>query len=48
MCHPGTVDEELVRNDTLTGLREHEYAFFGSEVFPRMLHERGYALMQRE
>jgi predicted glycoside hydrolase/deacetylase ChbG (UPF0249 family) len=48
MCHPGTVDDELVRNDTLTGLREHEYAFFGSDVFSRLLHQRGYALMQRE
>ena len=28
MCHPGHVDDELKRLDTLTDLREKEYAFF--------------------
>jgi predicted glycoside hydrolase/deacetylase ChbG (UPF0249 family) len=47
MCHPGTVDEELRRNDTLTSLREREYAFLGSDAFQALLRQRGYALMQR-
>ena len=48
MCHPGTVDEELVRNDTLTSLRESEYAFLGSDAFRRLLSERRYVLMEME
>jgi predicted glycoside hydrolase/deacetylase ChbG (UPF0249 family) len=47
MCHPGTVDEELARNDTLTSLREREYAFLGSDAFRALLRQRGYLLMQR-
>ncbi len=44
MCHPGTVDAELARNDPLTSLREREYAFFKSDAFRRLMVERGYTL----
>ncbi len=37
MCHPGHVDDELKRLDTLTDLREKEYAFLAGDVFPGML-----------
>ncbi|HUD88513.1 MAG TPA: ChbG/HpnK family deacetylase [Xanthobacteraceae bacterium] len=40
MCHPGKVDAALVRLDTLTDLREREYAFFLDDSFPRLLAER--------
>jgi predicted glycoside hydrolase/deacetylase ChbG (UPF0249 family) len=46
MCHPGYVDAELQRLDTLTHLRERELAFFNSEKFPQTLAERGVALIQ--
>jgi chitin disaccharide deacetylase len=45
MCHPGQVDAELARNDTLTTLREREYAFFKGEVFRDLLARRGYGLV---
>jgi len=41
MCHPGFVDPELERLDSLTHLREHEFAFFSSDAFPRVLAEQG-------
>jgi len=44
MCHPGRVDAELARLDSLTHLREREYAFFLDEAFPRLLAARGIAL----
>ena len=44
MCHPGKVDAELERLDSLTGLREREYEFFLSDDFPRLLAARGVAL----
>jgi predicted glycoside hydrolase/deacetylase ChbG (UPF0249 family) len=44
MCHPGFVDRELERLDHLTVMREHEYAFFAGETFPRLLAERGVML----
>jgi predicted glycoside hydrolase/deacetylase ChbG (UPF0249 family) len=44
MCHPGFVDAALERLDPLTTLREHEFAFFDSDVFPRMLAEHGVTL----
>lgn len=44
MCHPGYVDDILKTLDPLTTLREHELAFFKSEVFPRCLAEHGVAL----
>jgi hypothetical protein len=45
MCHPGQVDAELARNDTLTTLREREYAFFKGEAFRDLLARRGYGLV---
>ena len=44
MCHPGKVDDELLRLDPLTTLRECEYAYLLSQDFPRVLAERGYGL----
>ena len=44
MCHPGSVDAELTRLDSLTDLREREYAFFGDDAFPRLLAAHGVAL----
>ena len=44
MCHPGYVDAELKALDSLTSLREHEFAFFNSEAFPNVLAEHGVRL----
>lgn len=44
MCHPGFVDAELKELDLLTTLREHEFAFFNSDAFPKLLAEHGVAL----
>jgi len=44
MCHPGFVDPELKALDSLTTLREHEFAYFNSDAFPRVLAEHGVAL----
>ena len=44
MCHPGFVDAELKALDSLTTLREHEFAFFNSDAFPKVLAEHGIAL----
>ena len=44
MCHPGFVDAELNALDSLTTLREHEFAFFSSEGFPKALAEHGVTL----
>lgn len=44
MCHPGFVDAELKALDSLTTLREHEFAFFSSEAFPKLLAEHNVAL----
>jgi predicted glycoside hydrolase/deacetylase ChbG (UPF0249 family) len=46
MCHPGFVDAELERLDTLTSLRERELAFFNSDDFPKILAAHGAALIQ--
>jgi len=48
MCHPGSVDAELVRNDALTDLREREYAYFKSDTYRMLLAQRGYALRTPE
>lgn len=48
MCHPGAVDDELTRNDTLTDLRAGEYAFFKSDACPQLLAARGYALQRAD
>ena len=44
MCHPGFVDGELQRLDSLTTLREREYAYLISEAFPAALMARGLTL----
>jgi hypothetical protein len=44
MCHPGFVDAELERLDSLTRQREREYAYFSSEQFPKALQAHGIAL----
>lgn len=44
MCHPGHVDAELIRLDTLTDQREREYAFFAGDAFPGVLRAHGVAL----
>jgi predicted glycoside hydrolase/deacetylase ChbG (UPF0249 family) len=48
MCHPGVVDDELARNDTLTGLRESEYAFFKTDAYRKLLAARGYTLQRTD
>jgi predicted glycoside hydrolase/deacetylase ChbG (UPF0249 family) len=44
MCHPGFVDSELKALDSLTALREREFAYFNSDAFPDVLAEHGVAL----
>jgi chitin disaccharide deacetylase len=44
MCHPGHVDDELIRLDPLTDLREREYAYLAGDAFPAVLAARGFAL----
>jgi predicted glycoside hydrolase/deacetylase ChbG (UPF0249 family) len=44
MCHPGFVDAELERLDSLTTLREKEFAFLASDAFPAALARAGVAL----
>lgn len=44
MCHPGHVDDELKRLDTLTTLREKEYEFFAGDAFPGVLERHGVTL----
>jgi chitin disaccharide deacetylase len=44
MCHPGFVDAELKRLDSLTDLREREYAYLDSEAFSAVLRQHGYEL----
>src|SRR5438477_3686464 len=44
MCHPGFVDDELARLDSLTSLREREYAYFIDDLFPATLATYGVAL----
>jgi hypothetical protein len=44
MCHPGVVDDELRRLDSLTHQREQEHAFFAGEKFPALLAAHGVAL----
>lgn len=44
MCHPGFVDAELKALDSLTTLREHEFAYFSSDAFPKVLAEHDVTL----
>lgn len=46
MCHPGFVDAALERLDSLTTLREHEFAFFSSDAYPALLAEHGVMLAE--
>lgn len=46
MCHPGFVDDALKSLDSLTTLREHEFAFFDSDAFLTVLAEHGVTLAQ--
>jgi len=46
MCHPGFVDAELKALDSLTTLREHEFAYFSSDAFPKALSDHGVVLAQ--
>ena len=44
MCHPGHVDDELMRLDPLTLLREKEYDYFAGDAFPADLAAAGVRL----
>jgi predicted glycoside hydrolase/deacetylase ChbG (UPF0249 family) len=44
MCHPGVVDAALKGLDSLTTLREQEFAYFGSDAFLQVLAEHNVAL----
>ncbi len=44
MCHPGEVDDELLRLDPLTDLRAREYAYFSGEEFSALLRSQGISL----
>lgn len=44
MCHPGFVDAELERLDSLTHLREREHAYLAGEPFAAALAQAGVAL----
>jgi predicted glycoside hydrolase/deacetylase ChbG (UPF0249 family) len=44
MCHPGFVDAELKSLDSLTDLREREYAYLESDTFSDVLARSGYKL----
>jgi predicted glycoside hydrolase/deacetylase ChbG (UPF0249 family) len=44
MCHPGFVDAELEQLDSLTTLREKEFAFLAGDEFPALLAAKGVAL----
>jgi predicted glycoside hydrolase/deacetylase ChbG (UPF0249 family) len=44
MCHPGFVDDELQQLDSLTTLREKEYAYFAGDEFPGVLAAHGVGL----
>ena len=45
MCHPGVVDDALVALDSLTTLREREYAYFKGDAFPATLAAAGIELL---
>jgi chitin disaccharide deacetylase len=44
MCHPGFVDAELRRLDSLTAMREREYEFFAGDRFAEIMEAHGLAL----
>jgi predicted glycoside hydrolase/deacetylase ChbG (UPF0249 family) len=45
MCHPGVADAALAALDSLTTLREREYAYFRGDAFPAVLSAHGAALL---
>ncbi len=45
MCHPGVADGALAALDSLTTLREREYAYFRGDVFPAVLTAHGAKLL---
>jgi len=45
MCHPGFVDAELERLDSLTFSREREFAYFSGNQFARLLTEKNVTLV---
>jgi len=44
MCHPGHVDDELMRLDPLTLLREKEYEYLAGDAFAADLAAAGVTL----
>jgi chitin disaccharide deacetylase len=44
MCHPGRVDDELKKLDSLTDLRETEFRYFASDAFLDLLRHRNVVL----
>jgi chitin disaccharide deacetylase len=44
MCHPGFVDPQLEQLDSLTTLREKEFAFLAGDDFPGLLAAKGVVL----
>jgi predicted glycoside hydrolase/deacetylase ChbG (UPF0249 family) len=44
MCHPGLVDAELTRLDSLTMRREQEFAYLASDAFPALLRAKAVVL----
>ena len=44
MCHPGFVGAQLRELDSLTSLREREYAYLASDAFPQVLAHHGVVL----
>lgn len=46
MCHPGFVDTALENLDSLTTLREHEFAFFNSDAYLDVLAAHGVELAE--
>ncbi len=45
MCHPGLVDDALIKADSLTTPREEEYRFLAGDAFPALLQELGVSLI---
>jgi chitin disaccharide deacetylase len=44
MCHPGFVDAQLERIDSMTLMREREYEFFAGDRFPELMARHGLGL----
>ena len=48
MCHPGFVDSQLETIDSLTTLRQHEFAYFNSDSYLDVLAEHGVELAKAD